>query len=142
MINVLERKNLDDFDEFSLLKFSRLCSLLVLLESPDILHSGPQYGALVLSDILGQPIVSDIIYSIIKWRCDTLRVMVVFVKMKNYKIITSSHIRFAFEFTSTFVASPSFVSIFSFFLKGINVPLFILDHSYPTSRLNHCEWLF
>ena len=66
MINVLDRKNLDDFDEFSLLKFSRLCSLLVLLESPDILHSGPQYGALVLSDILSQAIVSAIIYSLIK----------------------------------------------------------------------------
>ena len=65
-----------------------------------------------------------------------------FVKTKNYEIITSSNIRSAFVITSTFVAPPSFLSIFCFALKGISEALCILDQSYPAARLNHCEWLF
>ena len=43
-----------------------------------------------------------------------LRIMVVLVKMANYEFVLGSNVRFAFQIrTSTFVTSPSFVSVFS-----------------------------
>jgi hypothetical protein len=69
-----------------------------------------------------------------------LRIMVVLVKMANYKFVLGSNVRFAFQIrTSTFVTSPSFVSVFSWAMDWINVTLFVFDKVYTRARLNTCE---
>ena len=66
--------------------------------------------------------------------------MVVLVKMANYEFVLGSNVRFAFQIrTSTFVTSPSFVSIFSWAMEWINVTLFVFDKVYTRASLNTCE---
>ena len=66
--------------------------------------------------------------------------MVVFIKMANDKFPLGSNIRFAFQLrTSTFVTSPSFVSVFSWTMEWINESFFISNKVYTGSSLNTCE---
>ena len=46
--------------------------------------------------------------------------MIVLIKMADYELILGTYIRFAFAFSSTFVTSPSYISIFSFAIETIN----------------------